>query len=250
MAGVLASGTLYVDRIEAGVKQGLTKWEGLAKLEIKPNSELKEMLSKDKNKYGQIVASVAINKPAELSLELNDMTREALAIALQGTGAAYSQGSGSITDEVVTAKLGKFVELSKRNIAVAGFVVTNSAGTVTYVLNTDYTVNYALGLLEILSTGAITEAQSLKVDFTYSAVAGDRIQGATLAQVKAELLLDGVNLEDGKPMSVRIYEATLTADGAVDFMGDDFVKLSMKGRMTTPTGKSEPFEVIYKQTYS
>lgn len=242
MSGVLAEGTLYVDRIVAGVSQGRTKWPGVAKLEIKPNSELVEQTSKDKGKYGQITGSVAINKPSELSVTIADITTEALAMALQGTSAAYTQGSGSVTDEVVAAKLNKFVDLSKRNIASAGFVVTNSAATTTYVENTDYAVNRAMGWIECLSTGAITEAQSLKVDFAYGAIAGNTIQGGTLAQVKGKLELDGTNLVDGTPLFLTIWEATLTADGAVDFMSDKMIELSMKGRMSVPTGKAAPFE--------
>ena len=250
MSGVLAEGTLYVDRLEAGVYQGRVKWPGLAKLEIKPNSELVEQSSKDKGKYGQITASVAINKPAELSVTIADITPEALAMALQGTVSAYSQGSGTVTDEVVTAKLNKFIDLSKKNIATAGFVVTNSAANVTYVLGTDYTVNYAMGWLECLSTGAITEGQSLKVDFAYGAIAGNKVKGGTLAQVKGKLELDGVNLADGTPLSVTIWEATLTADGAVDFMSDKMIELSMKGKMAVPAGKDAPFETVVGQIYS
>lgn len=242
MSGVLAEGTLYVDRLVAGVYQGRVKWPGVAKLEIKPNSELIEQISKDKGQYGQITGSAAINKPSDLSVTISNITGEALAMALQGTVAAYSQGSGSVTDEVVVAHLGKFVDLSKRNIGATGFVVTNAAATTTYVLGTDYNVNHAMGWLEILSTGAITEGQSLKVDFTHGAISGSKIKGGTLAQVKGRLFLDGNNLFDGTPLDVTIWEATLTADGAVDFMSDKPIELSMKGRMATPIGKDAPFE--------
>lgn len=250
VTGVLAEGTLYLDRIVAGVKQGRVKLPGVAKLEIKPNSELVEQVSKDKGEYGQVTASAAINKPSDLSVTISKITGAALAMALQGEEAVYSQGSGTVTDEVVTAKLGKFIDLSKKNIATAGFVVTNSAANVTYVLGTDYNVNYAMGWLEILATGAITESQSLKVDFAYGAISGTKVTGGTLAQVKGELLLDGKNLFDGTPLNLSIWEATLTADGAVDFMSDKPVELSMKGRMAVPTGKSAPFEVIVGQIFS
>ena len=250
MSGVLAEGTLYIDRIVNGVATGRTKWPGVAKLEIKPNSELVEQTSKDKGKYGQITGSVAINKPAELSLTIADITADALAMALQGTYAATSQGSGTVTAEVITAKSGKFVELTKRNVKAAGFSLTNSAATVTYVLGTDYNVNYAMGWVEILSTGTITDAQSLKANYTYEATAGSKIQGGTLAQIKGKIELDGTNLVDGTPLVVTIWEATLTADGAVDFMSDKMIELSLNGRMSTPTGKAAPFETDIGMVYS
>jgi hypothetical protein len=250
MSGVLAEGTLYFNQLVAGVSQGRVKWPGVAKLEIKPNSELIEQISKDKGQYGQISGSAAINKPADFSLTIADLTGSAMAMALQGTDAAYSQGSGTVTDEVVTAKLGKFIDLSKKNISETGFVVTNSDATVTYELDTDYRVNYAMGWLEVLPTGNITSDQALKVDFAYSAISGTKVKGGTLASVKGTLELDGNNLFDGTPLSVTIWEATLTADGAVDFMSDKPIELSMKGRMATPTGKDSPFEVVLSQIFS
>jgi hypothetical protein len=249
-AGVLVEGTLYFDKSVSGVSQGLEKWPGVAKLEIKPNSELKEATTKDKGQYGQVIASVAINKPADLSIIIKQVTGRALAVALQGDITAFSQGSGTATNQAVTAKLGKFAELGKRNITAASVVVTNSAGSTTYVEGTDYNVNYAMGFIEILSTGGISDAQALLVDYAYAAVSGDKVKGATVPQVKGKLVLDGNNLIDGKPMNVTIWDATLTADGAVDFMSDDPVELSMKGRMTTPDGKDSPFETEINLTFS
>lgn len=250
MSGVLFEGTLYANPTVGGVQTGRVQLPGIAKLAIKLNSELVEQTSKDKGKYGQITASVAIAKPAELSVAISDITPQAFAMAMQGEFSTFSQGSGTITDEVVTAKLGKYVELSKRNISDTGFVVTNSGATVTYVLGTDYNVNYVQGWLEILATGAITDAQSLKVDFSYGAIAGTKVKGSTLAQFKSELMLDGINKVDGTAARITIWDATLTADGEIDFMSDKLVELSMKGRMATPTGKDSPFEIDYGQILS
>jgi hypothetical protein len=251
MSGVIAEGTLYVDRNVAGVMQGLTKWEGLAKLEIKPNSELKEATSKDKGKYGQIVASVALAKPAELSLTLRDINREALAMALQGTGSALSQSGSSWTASAFThMQKGVYNELGKRNVASAGFVVKDVTDTTTYTAGTDYVLNEDAGLLYIPSTSAIPDDVTLHITGTYAAVAGDLVKGGTLAQVRGKLFLDGNNLVDGTPLFVTIWDATLTSDGAVDFMADDLVELSMKGRMATPSGKDSPFEVELNNIFS
>jgi len=248
--GILADGTMHVDPIVAGVNTGLEQLLGAAKLEYKPNSELVELTSKDKGQYGQIVASVAVAKPSDLSVTFTRISPRALAMAMQGTNESFSQGSGSVTDEAVTAKLGKFVELSKRNISDTGFVVTSSDDVTTYVLGTDYNVNYVQGWLEILSTGSITEGQSLKVDFAYGAVTGDKVKGGTLAQFRAKLILDGVNKVDGTPMKITVWDAVLTADGAVDFLSDKMVELTMKGRPVTPAGKDSPIEVEYNQIYA
>lgn len=250
MSGVIAEGTLYVDRNIAGVMQGLQKWEGLAKLEIKPNSELKEATSKDKGKYGQIVASVALARPAELSIVIRDINRDSLAMALQGTGEALTQNSGSWTDATYTAVKPGYVELGKRNVNTAAFTVKNNAGDVTYTNGTDYVLNTDAGLLYIPTGSAIVNAATIKVTGTYDAVAGDKVLGGTLAQVRGKLFLDGRNLVDGTPLFITIWDATLTSDGAVDFMSDDLVELQMQGRMATPSGKSSPFEIEANNIFS
>ena len=250
MSGVLAEGTLYFDQLVGGVAQGRVKWPGVAKLAIKPNSELIEQISKDKGQYGQITGSAAINKPAEFSLTIADLTGSALAMALQGADAAYSQGGGTVTDEAVTAKLGKFIDLSKQNITAASVVVTNSGDTVTYVEGTDYNVNYAMGWLEILESGSITADEALLVDFAHGAISGTKVKGGTVPSVKGKLELDGNNLFDGTPLSVTIWEVTLTADGEVDFMSDQPIELAMKGKMVTPAGKDAPFETVIGQIFS
>ena len=52
-----------------------------------------------------------------------------LTIALLGEQTAINQGSGTVSDEVIAAKKGAWVELANRNLATTGFVLTNSAGT-------------------------------------------------------------------------------------------------------------------------
>lgn len=250
MSGVLFEGTLYVDQIVAGVAQGLEQWPGIAKFAVKPNSELVEQTSKDKGKYGTITASVAIPKPADFSVTITDVSGSQLAMALQGSAAALSQSSGTTTAAVFTAKLGKYLELGKINIAASGFSVTNSAATTTYVLNTDYTVNYAAGLVYIVPGGAITEGQSIKITYNYNAVSGTKVFAATQAQVRGRMILDGNNLVDGRPGIMTVWDALLTADGEVDFMSDKPIELSMKGRMQVPTGKTAPFEIEYGLTFS
>ena len=243
--GFLGAGDLYIARYNAtlGAFENFDGPFEATKLEIKPNSDLKEMSSRGRDTYGQVIESVPLPKPADFSVTLAEVNKDSLALALFGTSAALNQGSGTISDEVVTAKLGKWVELSKQNIATAGFVVTNSGATVTYVLGTDYEVNYRLGMIRALTGGAIADAASLKVDFTYNAISGTSISGATQNQLRAKFRFDGVNFADQLPVVVNIWEAILTPDSAFDFLQSDFAEIALKGRLKTPTGKTEPFTV-------
>lgn len=213
------------------------------KFEITPKSEIKEMSSKGRTTYGQVIESVPLPQPAEFTVTMPEVNRESLVLALLGTSAAINQGSGTISNEAITAKLDKWVPLSKQNFATAGFVVTNSAGGITYVLGTDYEVNYALGWVKALSGGAITADQVLNVDGSYNARTGTKISGATNAQLRAKFILHGVNFADQLPCIVTAHEAILSASSAFDFLSNDFAEIELKGKMKTPTGYLEPFTV-------
>lgn len=243
--GFLGAGDLYA-RVYNPTTGQYDQWAGpfeSTKFEIKPNSELKEMSSRGRSTYGQVIESVPLPKPADLSVTFAEVNKESIAMALFGTASVVNQGSGSITDEAVTAALGKWVQLAQGNVATAGFVVTNSAATVTYVLGTDYEVNYRIGMIRAIPGGAIADASSLKVDYAYNAISGTSIAGGTQTQVRAQFKLDGVNFADQLPVIVDVWEAVLTPDSAFDFLQNDFAEIALKGRLKTPAGKTEPFKV-------
>jgi len=228
------------------VSGAFDQWTGpfeSSKFEIKPNSDLKEMVSRGRTTYGQVIESVPLPKPADLSVTFSEVNKDSIAMALFGTAAVLNQGSGTVTDEVVVASHGKWVKLAQGNIATAGFVVSHTSGTPNYTLGTDYEVNYRIGMLRILSTGAIADAASLKVDYTYNAISGTRVSGGTQTQVRAQFKLDGVNFADQLPVIVDVWEAVLTPDSAFDFLQNDFAEVALKGRLKTPAGKTEPFTV-------
>lgn len=241
----LGAGDLYINRYDpaTGLKLGRAGPFEAGKFEIKPNGDLKEKSSKGRSTYGQVIESVPIPKPSDLTVTLSEMDKDGLTLALLGSQTVINQGSGTITDEVMVAVHDKWISLTKQNFATAGFAVKHTSGTPTYVLGTDYLVNYRLGMVKILSTGAILNTASLKVSGTYNAITGTQIAGATQSQVRAEFVLDGVNFADGLPSIVTVHEAVLTPDSAFDFLADDFGEITLKGRMKTPVGYSEPFTV-------
>ena len=248
--GFIGSGDLYIAKYNAATASfdppsGPYECD---KFEISPKSEIKELSSKGRTTYGQVIESVPLNQPAEFSISLPEVNKETLVLALLGTQASTSQGSGTVTDEAVVAHLDKWTQLAHQNIAAAGLVVTNSTAATTYALDIDYTVDYALGMIKPLAGGAITEAQALKVDYTYNAISATTISGATNAQLRAQFILNGKNMADDLPCIVRVHEAVLAASSAFDFLSDNFAKLELKGKLKTPTGKSEPFTVEMRAT--
>lgn len=240
--GYLGSGDLYLNRIVNGVAQG---WEGpfeCNKFEIKANSELKEQTSRGKATYGQIIESVPVPKPFDLNITMTELNKQGLMLALMGTAAVLTQSSGSIADEVVQMNSGKWAVLSKANFN-GPLTVKDSAGTTTYAEGTDYVVNRAMGWVQMLDSGAITDAENVKVSGAYLAITGDMISGATQPSVRAQFKLDGVNFADGLANIVTVREAVISSDAAIDFLSDNFASLPLKGRMKTPAGFIEPFTI-------
>lgn len=237
----VGSGDIYLDRLtSAGVGLGYVK-VGAGKFEIKPDVDIKEQVSKGKDTYGQVMATVAINKPATVTIQLTQVDRSALAIAFLGEDVSYSTVSGSVTDEVVVARLDKYVKLAHRN--VSSVIVTNDTGVTTYVAGVDYEIALRTGLLKALSTGSIADTQTLKVDYAYAAEQGYKIKGATQPLVRMGVYFDGRNMVDGSHCYVTIYEAQVAPESAIDFLQNDFADIVLKGKMITPAGKSEPFVV-------
>lgn len=243
--GYLGSGDLYINRIVGGVKQGMEGPFEVERFEIKANSELRERVSKGKSSYGQVVASAAIPQPFDLAITMGEADATGLAIALLGTAAAVTQGAGTTTNTAVTTVLNKWVALPFARLTSAAQVVTNVAGTVTYVEGTDYILNRELGLIKQTSIATMV-AGANHIDLAYSAITATEITGATTASIRAEFTLDGKNLADDTPCIVTVYEGVVASDAAVDFLSDQFLTIPLPGRLVTPAGQVAPFKVTLR----
>ncbi len=245
--GFLGAGDLYIARYVGGVAQA---WQGpyeCTKFEIKPNVELKEMTSKGRSTYGQVIESVAIPQPADLTVDLPEVNKESRAIALLGTVAAVSQASGSLTDEVVTVTaLDTWIPLSKASFTT---ITAKTSADVALTEGEDFITDKQLGWIKVLSSNnnGVAAAATIKVSGAYQATSGDEIKGMTNAQLRAKFKLVGKNFADDLPYSVTVHEAVIAADSAFDFLQDDFASVSLPGRMKTPAGFTEPFNVVLQK---
>lgn len=213
---------------------------GADKFAITPDSDLKEKTSKRRENYGQAIASLPIGKPTKIAITISAADKASIAIQLQGTLSTFSQGAGAV-DETITAKLGKWVSLSKRNLQDTGFAVKNAGGTSTYVLGTDYEVNYATGEVKALASGSIEADEQIKVTGNANAVSGQRIRGGTQVKVRAQVRFVGVNLVDDQPIRVQVWEASMRSTKELDLLADDFNGVELEGTLVIPAGKTEPY---------
>lgn len=212
------------------------------KFAITPDGELKRKTSKSRGAYGQNIASVAIAKPTKIALTLSSLSHEALAMQFQGIVSTEAQGAGAIAT-TITARIGKWVGIGKRNVQESGFAVKSSDDTATYVLGTDYEVNYVKGEIRVLEAGNINANVVLNVTGTASAYNGTLVRGGTRAQIRARVVFEGMNQVDGQYIEVEAYEAVFLSNKEFDWLADDFTGIELEGELNVPTGKAEPYVI-------
>jgi hypothetical protein len=245
--GFLGAGDVYIERFDPDTQVYLAPkgpYES-TKFAIKATTKLEEMTGRGRSTYGQILASVAIPQPTEFEIAVAEVNKDAMALAMLGTTATYIQASATVVDEVITAApaLGEWVKLAKHSLTAGSVVVTNSAASTTYTEGTHYEINYSLGWFRAVLGSTITPGQSLKIDYAVPAINGVRIRGVTQPQLKARFNFDGINMADGSRCIVECYEAVISSSAAFDFLAAKFNEVPLTGRLTTPVGKTEPFEV-------
>ena len=241
--GFLGSGDLYIARYANGAPLPYEGPYECSKFEIKPNVNLVEMTSKGRSTYGQVIESVTIPQPADLTVDLPEVNKESLAIALLGTTAAVSQVAGTISNENVTVSaFDRWFPLSK---AYFSLITAMDSTNQSLTLGEDYLVDLQLGWIKFLATSTkVTVSEVVKVSGTYLSASGNEIKAMTSPQLRARFLLVGKNFADDLPYRVTVYEAIIAADSAFDFLQDDFASISLPGRMKTPVGFTEPASVV------
>ncbi len=242
----LGAGDIYIERFINGVSQGMSGKIYANKFSLQPAVEKVESTSKGRYDYGQVLESVALGQPTELTLELKEVVGDILVMALQGTSSAVSIASGTMTNEVFDELVeDKWVEIGHKNLTGTIVVKENIATPlVTYVEGTDYELNKPLGMIRVLSTGAIDAEDGVKITGAFNATTGTLIKGQTNVDIRCRILFDGINKADGSQCTVDVFEAIISADSEFDFLADDFGNVSLTGTVKTPADKDAPYEVL------
>lgn len=165
-----------------------------------------------------------------VTMTLQSLSKSNLARALQGS--ASTVAAGAVVDEVHTAYKGALVPLE--NLNPTSVVVKNSAGSTTYVLNTDYEVS-GLGIIP-LASGAITDAQSIKVSYSHPDI--DVVEALTSAAPELTIYFDGVNeAEANANIGVVMHRVKFSKAKQLALISEEFVSLELEGEMLVDSAK-------------
>lgn len=226
-------GNLLLAEIVNGVVQGFRHVGNVPALTItgeQTTLEHKESTS------GQRATDLRLTQETKVGMNFTAENMDADNLALLSYGDKASVTGASVTAEVITARLGYTIGLA--HIDVSNVVVTdNATGTVTYVEGTDYTVNAEVGSINVLSTGNISDAELLDVDYDF----GDQTEVRALTQSRKTYAarFEGLNTVDGKAVLVEINKVSpdLLKELALinDELGSAEIEASMYYDATKPT---------------
>lgn len=242
MSGFLGAGNVLMGRVSnAGVMTGLVLVGNTTSFKITETSEFKERISRGKSDYGNTLDSVAVKKPAALTVTLDDLRKENLALVMLGDEAVFTQAAATdSTKEFNLASVAKNVWLEIGALGITG--VSVAVASVTKTLGTHYELNADLGLIMFLD--AIGSSGTAVATYDVPAIAGGyTVTGGVNPTIKAKFVLDGVNLATGEHVRATVWEAVVTPTDGVDFLAADFSSVSFEGKLNKPDDKASAYEV-------
>lgn len=161
-------------------------------------------------------------------------------LAFMGSETTYTQTAATLTETLAASTLtglkGSGFKTAKKSITVTSIL----QGTTTLVAGTDYSVaDSAGGLIRILPTGStVTDGTALTIVYVAGALTGTsartQIVGGAVTSVTGRILFVPDNTT-GPDNEVTVWNATLTPDGEIPFIGDDWLKWNLTGSVQSDT---------------
>lgn len=239
-AGILFAGRIRIDvHDESGVAGGYSDEINAQKLEVVANkNEVSRSISSHEN-YGQSKGTVVIPEPTTMTLACDQLSAPIWQLAFLAELVDYSQGAGSILAEPVTTRLDRWVKFSVfENFVASSELVQDATDTITYVLGTDYSIDYELGMIKALSGGAISEAEVLHVGMDYAAESGTEINAGVRSSIICAITGKGRNLETGQSVKIHIPKAVLSPSAGVDMMAREHWVPEFGGNVDLASGET------------
>jgi hypothetical protein len=186
-----------------------------------------------------------IPSQTDLATELSVLNIDATNLAKAYYGDVVTSASGSVTAESHAAYNGSSFALLHPNVTT----VVVKKGVASLVLNTDYSLDAATGIINILpgSTSVTAGAAStLLVDYTH--VGSSKIRGLTQGIKDYALMFVGKSKFDNETQIATIHRVALDIAASLSLIGTGLNKLVLKGKLLPayeqPTGESQYFTYI------
>ena len=186
---------------------------------------------------------VLVEVVRKASLTTDNISGFCLGLFLSGEVGTLSQTEGSVTAEEITVFKGLIYQLGVttalptgvRNISAV--TVTNDAETpVTYEAGKDYELDPALGMLQIVAGGSITDNSKIKVAYTRPASSWEHIKSGNSAEVKGALKLIADNAH-GTNRDWWFPSVSLSPSGELPLIqeGNEYSQIALDVEVLKPT---------------
>ncbi|MEE8574204.1 MAG: hypothetical protein V3T30_02225 [Thermodesulfobacteriota bacterium] len=150
--------------------------------------------------------------------EFDDENFNALFMADGVTDASYA--ASSVTDEVHTAYKDRYLFMDFNQISTV--VIQDVTDTTTYVAGTDYNIyDAALGIIEIIGSGAIADDDVLHIDYAYAAGTRNKIKPGNTLTLEGSARLEFKAL-NGKPLTWVIPNCALKVEGSLELASENW----------------------------
>jgi hypothetical protein len=243
----IGAGDAWFDRFDAsGISTGYRHLGNVEDITITPTVETLEKKS-SMNGARSILKSVIVSSEAELSLTMNEYAAENLALAMLGTTEDFTQSTASVTDGPING--GVAVVLDRwYDLGVINPTITSLEQGGTPLAAADW--EYRDGLVRVKSGGAATAAITTWNGTTPAITAGARkkIKGLSVGKIEGKFLFIGAaDLASGPRLKVTAFKVSLTPDGALGLISEEFGTYQLKGKiqqdLNQPAG-NQFYEVV------
>lgn len=229
-------GKLSVAPIVAGVP-GVFRWVGNVP-DFKPSFDTSKIEHKESSSGQRLLDKVITTEnKATISAELEDWSKENLALAVRGQSNTVAAGivSGAGSDvSPATMVAGDIWALKHQKVSAV--VITDSAGTpATLTVGDDYTVDANFGTITIVDTSGHT----LPLKAAYSYAATNVVAFFTQPIQEVAVRFEGINTADSNAkVLVEIYRVALDPTKELGLISDELGKFTLEGNALVDTTKS------------
>jgi len=252
---LLGRGECFFDRFNAsGIKTGERFLGTCQTFEIGVEDEVRDKYSAAEAS-APLIKSVNVRRTPNINIILDEFDEYNLALAFMGDREDYIVTGAVVANEVpptTSVKKGHWLQVggATPRRSISAVAVTGPAGSPTYVNNTDYIIDATRGRIFIVTAGAIADAAALEIDYTYATFAAGALP---TVQGGISNFIEGFVRFVGKPATgpvweIEVWKASLSPDGIIPFIGDDYASFTIKGKVLADTiaHGANPFFRAYK----
>lgn len=267
---LLGRGVIYIAELGAADSYNVASWRDLGNVTAFALNMTTEELKHQSSRSGLKVTDKKITLSQEIgfSFTLDHFNAQNLALALAATRSTHTNPAvAGVAEQVAKytdVELGAWYDLTDADgdriydVETGDILLEKDAGMdVTLVEGTDYELDLVWGRFKLLST-AVNVAAGDEVNLTVTAEATastpNEIRGLQDANQQFAVRFIGVNpADDNKEYEVVIHKTTLTPDGDISLIGDEFATMTFTGvceESTYTKVSASPFVTIREHAQS